>query len=298
MNNIQYIDRKTGNVLTEKVPGEKWLDWLYHNPVGKLALDWVVRRKFLSAWYGWYMDTHDSSKMIEGFIKCLNMKMDEVLRPLNDFKSFNDFFIRELVPGARTVDLNREAVVSPADGKVMAFEGFRGLDTFFAKGQEFSLDRFLQDKVLSSKYEGGTMMIIRLAPVDYHRFHFPAEGRVTRSRLINGDYYSVSPHAVKDMLSVYWENKREYCELRTENAGDILLCEVGATMVGSIVQTYTPDVVVGKGQQKGWFKFGGSTVVMLFEKGRVRVDEDILRNTISGYETSIKMGERVAMALG
>ncbi len=297
MQEIYFIDRSTGNKVREKVPGEKWLRWLYHNPVGRIGLDAVVKRKLLSSVYGWLMDSPDSKARIECFVKCLDIDMDEAVRPIRDYKSFNDFFIRELMPQARPVDLRREAVVSPADGKVMAFEGFKGLDTFFAKGQEFSLAKFLQDQTLVDKYADGTLMIIRLAPVDYHRFHFPAEGRPTISRLINGDYYSVSPHAVKDMLEVYWENKREYCELRTEVAGDILLCEVGATMVGSIRQTYTPDTRVGKGQQKGWFKFGGSTVVMLFEKGKVRVDEDIIRNTISGYETSVKMGEGVALAL-
>lgn len=297
MHELYFIDRKTGDKIREKVPGEKWLRWLYHNPAGRLGLEALVKKKILSSCYGWFMDSMESRKKIGPFIDALGIDMSEAVRPVRDYNSFNDFFIRELRPEARPVDLRREAVVSPADGRVMAFEGFKGLDTFFAKGQEFSLREFLQNQMLAEKYEGGTLMVIRLAPVDYHRFHFPAEGRPTLSRLINGSYYSVSPHAVKDMLKVYWENKREYCELRTEVAGDILLCEVGATMVGSIRQVYDPEQRVGKGQQKGWFKFGGSTVVMLFEKDKVRVDEDIIRNSISGYETSVKVGERVALAL-
>lgn len=298
MQEIYFIDRRTGEKLQEIVPGEKWLRWLYYNPLGRMALHWLVRRKLLSTWYGIIMSSPASRKKIEDFVQNTHINMDEVLRPVNDFESFNDFFIRELKPDARPIDFSSEVIVSPADGRMLAFEGIQGLDTFFAKGQEFSLDEFLQDKMLSAKYAGGTMLIIRLAPIDYHRFHFPAAGRITRSREIKGDYFSVSPYAVKNMLNVYWDNKREYSELRTEDAGDILLCEVGATMVGSIVQSYYPDTYVGKGQQKGWFKFGGSTVIMLFEKGRVRVDEDILRNTLVGYETSIKMGERIAISLG
>jgi len=139
-------------------------------------------------------------------------------------------------------------------------------------------------------------MIIRLAPADYHRFHFPADGRISNSKRIDGSYYSVSPYAVKKRKRIYWENTREYSVLSTASAGDILMCEVGATMVGSIVQSYTPDTDVEKGQEKGWFAFGGSTIIILFEKGRVRVDEDILENTKKGYETSMKMGERLAAA--
>ncbi|WP_320170132.1 phosphatidylserine decarboxylase [Maridesulfovibrio sp.] len=298
MKEIKYMDRKTGNVLKEKVPGAGWLKWLYHNPAGKLALDMLVKRKFISRWYGWLMDTPSSRNRITEFVRDLDIDMNEILKPLDQFSSFNDFFTRELKPGCRSVDLNSESIVSPADGKITAFADMDALHTFFVKGQEFSLDSFLQDRMLSKKYAGGAMMIIRLAPADYHRFHFPAEGRTTLTRQIDGDYCSVSPYAVKDRMRIYWENKREYSELRTETAGDILMCEVGATMVGSIVQKYIPDTITGKGQLKGWFKFGGSTVILLFEKDKIRVDEDIIRNTISGYETTVKVGERIALALG
>lgn len=297
MNYIEYIDRKTTAVRRETVPGEKWLQWLYYNPLGKLALHALVKRKCLSEWYGARMDTPASREKIAGFVQSLGIDMNEAQRSMDDFASFNDFFIRELKPGARPIDVDPAAVVSPADGKVMAFEGMRGLDSFFVKGQSFDLRAFLQDDALAQKYEGGTLAIIRLAPVDYHRFHFPAEGRISASRLIEGAYYSVSPYAVRNMLRVYWENKREYSVLHTANAGSVVLCEVGATMVGSIIQSYQPETQVAKGQEKGWFKFGGSTVVLLFEKDCVAMDEDILANTKRGLETSIKMGERIASAL-
>ena len=296
MKHIEYIDRKTGELRREIVPGERWLKWLYHNPLGKLALHGVVKKRLLSAWYGQKMDTPASRSRISQFVDALHIDMSEAVRPVDAYETFNDFFIRKLKPEARPVEMDPAAVVSPADGKLLAFEGIRGLDSFFVKGQSFSLEHFLQDEELSARYEGGTLLIIRLAPVDYHRFHFPADGRISPSTPIDGAYYSVSPHAVKKRLSVYWENKREYSTLHTQNAGDILLCEVGATMVGAIVQNYAPETAVRKGQEKGLFKFGGSTVIMLLEKGTVRVDADILANTKNGYETSIRMGERVATA--
>ncbi|MCP4348173.1 MAG: phosphatidylserine decarboxylase [Desulfobacterales bacterium] len=297
MKSIHYIDRKTGEIQQETVPGEKWLQWLYHNPLGKLALYSVGKRKFLTQWYGRKMDTPASGSKIANFVKSLQIDMNEAVHPVHEFTTFNEFFIRKLKSEARPINMNPDVIISPADGKVMAFDGIHGLDTFFAKGQEFSLEEFLQEQSLSDKYAGGTLLIIRLAPVDYHRFHFPADGRISQSTLINGEYYSVSPYAVKNRMKIYWENKREYSVLRTVNAGDILLCEVGATMVGSIIQSYTPGTDVEKGQEKGWFKFGGSTVIVLSEKGKIQTDRDITENTKNGYETSIKMGERLATVL-
>ncbi len=297
MKNIKYIDRKTGEIKQEIVPGEGWLRWLYYYPFGKLTLEMLVKRKFLTQWYGKKMDTAASRAKIPDFIKSLQIDMSEVLRPVHDFTTFNDFFIRELKPEARPINDNPEAIVSPADGKVMVFPEINRLDTFFAKGQEFSLEEFLQDQSLSSMYKGGALMIIRLAPADYHRFHFPADGRISRSKRIDGSYYSVSPYAVKKRMKIYWENTREYSVLSSASAGDILMCEVGATMVGSIVQSYTPDTDVKKGQEKGWFAFGGSTIIILLEKGKVQLDRDILENTEKGYETSIKMGEQLAFII-
>ncbi len=298
MKSIRYIDRTSGTLLKETVPGESWLQWLYHNPLGKLALHSVVKKKFITQWYGTKMDAPSSKAKIVDFVQSLRIDMGEAVLDINDFESFNDFFIRTLKPEARPIETEPSAIVSPADGKVLTFNGIQGLDSFFVKGQSFSLGSFLQDPALTEKYTDGTLIIIRLAPVDYHRFHFPADGTISGSTLINGDYLSVSPYAVKTNLNVYWENKREYSVLSTDNAGDILLCEVGATMVGSIIQNYTPDTQVQKGQEKGWFKFGGSTVIALLEKGKAEIDKDILYNTSKGFETSIKMGEHIATALG
>jgi len=296
MKSIEYIDRKSGEILQETVPGERWLRWLYHDPKGRLALNALVKRKVLSSFYGMLMDAPSSCSKIPEFVKSLGIDMSEAIRPVGDYDSFNDFFIRTLKPGARPIDTSPRSIVSPADGKVLAFEHMNGFDDFFVKGQSFNLNSFLQDAALAEKYADGTLMIFRLAPVDYHRFHFPADGRISATKAIKGAYYSVSPYAVKNMLRVYWENKREYSVLTTETAGDIVLCEVGATMVGSISQNYTPNVAVKKGQEKGWFTFGGSTVVMLLEKGKAKVDGDILANTRKGYESTIKLGERVAKA--
>ncbi|MBN2418185.1 MAG: phosphatidylserine decarboxylase, partial [Deltaproteobacteria bacterium] len=146
MESIRYINRKTGEMLQEIVPGEMWLKWLYYNPFGKVALQGLVKRKFVSQWYGRKMDKPASKAKIPGFIKSLQIDMSEVLCPANDFSTFNEFFIRRLKPEARPVDRKDDAIVSPADGKALGFSKVDGIDTFFAKGQEFSIKELLQDQ--------------------------------------------------------------------------------------------------------------------------------------------------------
>jgi phosphatidylserine decarboxylase len=145
---------------------------------------------------------------------------------------------------------------------------------------------------LLKKYHDGALLIIRLAPFDYHRFHFPVSGNVSPNQKINGDYYSVNPFALRKKAEIFCLNKREYTILSNPLFGDVVMAEVGATMVGSIVQTYKGSYV-NKGKEKGYFKFGGSTVVLLFEKSKIQIDKDFLINTSKGYETTVKMGERI-----
>jgi phosphatidylserine decarboxylase len=154
----------------------------------------------------------------------------------------------------------------------------------------------LNDARLAQKYRDGTLVIIRLAPFDYHRFHFPVGGNVSPITRVEGDYYSVNPLALRKMAEIFCLNKREFAILSNPLFGDVVMMEVGATMVGSMVQTYTGNAVK-KGEEKGYFKFGGSTVVLLFEKDKIRLDEDFLLNTSRGYETTVKQGERIGESM-
>jgi len=290
LDKIEYIDRKTNKILVENVPGESFLKFLYHNPFGKLPLELLVKRKYLSSFYGKLMDKKSSINKIEEFVKNNHIDMNESQKKIGEFTSFNDFFYRKLKPGTRKIE---GGVVSPADGKAIGFEKINDWDKFFVKGSEFCLGKYLNDKELWEKYRGGSMMVVRLAPADYHRYHFPANGKIGSRNKIDGYYYSVSPYAIKDNFGVFCENKRELTTLETSEYGDILISEIGATMVGGIEQTYTPNTDVKKGEEKGYFTFGGSSVLLLFEKGKVRIDDDILKNTKNGYETKVYMGEKI-----
>ena len=291
MESIKYIDRKDGQQKTEDVPGEGMLKWLYNTSSGKVALHVLLKRKSVSALGGWFMDSKLSAGRVQEFVTQNNIDLNEYrITDTKQFRTFNQFFYRKLKPDARPLGQN---IISPADGKLLAFQSLKNVSNFFIKGVEFTTMDFLQDEKLAKKYHDGAMLIVRLAPADYHRFHFPADGKISDSKQINGYYFSVSPLALKKSLEIFCQNLREYSILSNEKYGDILISEVGATMVGGITQTYTPDSEIKKGDEKGYFSFGGSTLVLLFEKDKITFDQDLLQNTQKGLETAIKMGESI-----
>ncbi len=291
METISYIDRTSGTTKIENVPGKGMLKWLYSSATGKVALHVLFKRKIVTVLGGWYMDSKLSKNRIQSFVNEHNINLNECqISDASAFPTFNHFFYRKLKPDVRPIGNN---LVSPADGKILVFQTPNDVSSFFIKGTEFTLESFVKNKKLARKYKDGAMAIVRLAPADYHRYHFPASGKASESVKINGHYFSVSPLALRNSLRIFCENKREHCTLTTQNYGNILIMDVGATMVGSIIQTYTPNSEVAKGSEKGYFAFGGSTLVLLFEKDKIIFDKDLIANTKKGLETSILMGENI-----
>lgn len=289
-NPIQFRDRK-GNIQTEATPGSGFLNFLYgRNPFGKLGLWLLVKRKFFSVRFGKYMSSKRSTKKVQPFIEKYELDMSPYVIPEDGFQSFNDFFYRKIKPEARPIG---EGLICPADGRVLAFQNINDTQKFFIKGSEFSLSSFLRHKELAKKYEGGSMVIVRLAPVDYHRYHFPCDGTVSEDTVIKGYYYSVSPLALRKNLQIFLENQRVYCTQTSGQFGDVLYADIGATLTGSILNTFQPGEFYVKGSEKGYFAFGGSTVVLLLEKGKVKFSADLLKNTSEGMETYVRMGEGI-----
>ena len=288
---IKFIDRKTGDFITETPPAEGLLKFLYDNPFGKTTVLPLAKRKYISIAYGKKMDKPKSVNKIDRFVKQLNINMDESEKSISEFSSFNDFFYRKLKPTARPIG---NGFVSPGDGKLLAFENIAEVRNFFVKGREFTLPDFLNNKELAEKHKNSSMYILRLAPNDYHRFHFPYDGLVSEITKIKGHFYSVSPYALaSNFAKVFCENKREYCILNSEEKGNIIIAPVGATMVGSIIETYQPNTHIKKGDEMGYFKFGGSTIVIFIDKNKLKIDSDILENTKNHNETFVKMGEKI-----
>lgn len=288
---IQYIDRKTGRVCIEKVFGERILELLYGDGLVSRIFYYtllpLLSHSFLvSHIYGYLKKLPSSRSQIEPFIREYGIDTTEFAEA--EFRSFNDFFIRKLKPDCRPIVFDPHRAALPADGRYLVYPVF---DRFFVKGQEFSLESFLQDPVLARRFAEGSMLIARLCPVDYHRFHFPCDGVASSAKLINGPLYSVNPIAIRKRVAILSENKRMVTEIDTKSFGTILYVEIGATSVGSIRQTYPPNASVCKGQEKGYFEFGGSCIVLLFEKGRIAFDSDLIENTKKGFETLCHFGE-------
>jgi phosphatidylserine decarboxylase len=293
---IRYFHRAKQVVETEQVYGEGWLRWTYGNPLGRLALELLVKRWVASAYYGWRMNMRASANKVLPFIVDYDLDVDEFAKSQFTFKSFNDFFYRALKPGARPVAGGDRVAVLPADGRHLALPNVDAAAGFYVKGQRFDLSSFLGDADLAGKFAGGAMIISRLCPVDYHRFHFPVTGTPGEPRLINGFLYSVSPIALRRKLDYLWQNKRMVTLVESPVFGQVLMCEIGATMVGSIFQSFLPGRAVAKGEEKGLFKFGGSCVITLFQPGRIKLDADLVRHGAEGLEVYARMGERLGVA--
>jgi len=293
---IRYFHRAKKTIETEQIYGESWLRWTYESGLGGMALNLFVKRVLLSRYYGWRMNWKFSAQKILPFIAQYDLDVDEFAKGPFSFKTFNQFFYRALKPGARPVAPGDTVAVLPADGRHLAFQNVDATDGFYAKGQKFSLGSFLGDASLAGQFVGGPMLISRLCPVDYHRFHFPVAGQPGEPRLINGALYSVSPIALRRNLAYLWENKRMVTLVDSPQFGRVAVCEIGATMVGTIAQTFVPGRLVAKGDEKGLFKFGGSCVVTLFQPGKIKFDADLLEHSAQQREVYAKMGERLGVA--
>lgn len=294
MDNIVYIDRSTGKQCIEKVYGGAALNLLYGKSIlskvlGAPLVYALCRYPFFSSFYGFLQKQTWSKRKIKPFIDYFQLDTAEFLNPVSSFTSFNDFFIRKLKPAARPI-ADCPAII-PADARYFFHQDIHLSDGFLVKGQKFDLVTLLGNKELAVRYERGSMVMARLCPTDYHRFHFPCDNIPSATQFLNGWLYSVNPIALKQDIHIFTQNKRTLCELATPHFGKVLFLEIGATNVGSIHQTYTPDHFQEKGIEKGYFSFGASSLIILFEPERIRFDNDLLEATQQGLEIRCLMGQ-------
>ncbi|PAW75622.1 MAG: phosphatidylserine decarboxylase [Pedosphaera sp. Tous-C6FEB] len=276
--------------------GERSLRWIYGNPLGRLALHAVAKRAFFSRWYGRRMDAPASRAKVAPFIWEYQVDTSEFAAPPATFLTFNEFFYRKLKSSARPISGDAHTAVFPADGRHLGFQDVSQVEGIFVKGQVFTLSDLLQDTGLALRYQRGAMVLSRLCPVDYHRYHFPVGGMATEPSLINGWLYSVNPLALRQNIRIFTENKRAITRIDSPEFGQVLMLEVGATCVGSFEYTFKPNTRVQKGAEKGYFKFGGSSTITLFEPGRVRLAEDLIEQTAQHRELYARMGDSLGVA--
>jgi len=293
---IRYYDRYTRTVKTEQVFGERWLRFAYENPGGRFFVWLLARRGVFSKWYGRKMNKRESALRILPFVAKYDVNVDEFAKSPFDYKTFNEFFYRALKPDARPIAPGENVAVFPADGRHLAFQDIQAAAGFYVKGSTFSFAELLGDDALAEKFAGGAMVISRLCPVDYHRFHFATDGVPGEPRLIDGWLYSVSPLALRRRLRYLIENKRVVTLVESSRFGTVAMVEVGATNVGSIQQSFVPGRPVEKGVEKGLFAFGGSCVITIFQRGRITFDADVVAQSAEQLETYARMGDRLGVA--
>ncbi|KAF8055577.1 phosphatidylserine decarboxylase-domain-containing protein [Lyophyllum atratum] len=295
--NIIVQNRMTGQLEEEKmqVYVRLGIRLLYKGATSRMEGGRARRLlKSLSVKQGIKYDAPQSALDIPTFIAFHGLNMNEILDPLDSFKTFNQFFYRKLKPTARPIEQpdNPYRLVSAADCRLMCFASVEEATRLWIKGREFTVGRLLGDtyKDQAERYNGGALAIFRLAPQDYHRFHSPVEGRIGPMTVISGEYYTVNPQAIRSSLDVYGENVRKIVPIDSPHFGRVMAVCIGAMMVGSIKTTVNEGDYVQKGQEFGYFAFGGSTIVVLFEKDRVEWDEDLLINGRAALETLVRVG--------
>lgn len=285
---MKCIDRD-GNEIDQNETQNKVLSFLYQTRPGRCLLS-ILIRPWVSKITGFFLNLPVSRWMIGPFVR----KNDIDLSQYEDreYCSYNDFFTRRIKEGARKIDEQRDHLIAPCDSKLSVYtieEDAR----FCIKDTLYSMDSLLRSKKLASRYEGGQLLVFRLTVDDYHRFCYVDDGVKTRNYHIPGVFHTVNPLA-NDVYPIYKENTREFSILKSENFGKMLIMEVGALLVGKIVNYHEKTKVI-RGQEKGRFEFGGSTIILCLEKGRALIDSDILNNSANGIETVVKMGERIGM---
>ena len=285
---MKYIDRM-GNVTVEENDQDKLLRHLYNDRGGRLCLR-VLVSPWISKMAGRLLNTGFSARFVGDFVE--KNRIDLSICEKQKFSSWNDFFTRRLRQGERSVDEREKVLVSPCDGKLSVYRIDKN-SRFWIKDTEYTVEQLLRNKSLAERYLGGYALVFRLTVDDYHHFCYPADGKKSDNVVVPGIFHTVNPVA-NEVYPIYRENAREYTLLKTEKFGTVLMMEVGAMMVGKITNVEKKSVSVKKGQEKGWFEFGGSTIILLLQHGKVRLDYDLIENTENGYETVVRMGERIS----
>ena len=304
--NIIVQDRLSGELMEEKmqVYVRLGIRLLYQGARSRMEGARVKRMlKNMSVKQGVKFDSPSSAREIPTFIAFHNLNTDEIRDPLDSFKTFNEFFYRKLKPDARPNEEpdNPARLVSGADCRMMAFPTVTEATKIWIKGRDFSVSRLLGEAAkdvsnIEAYQNGGALAIFRLAPQDYHRFHCPADATVGRPTYISGQYYTVNPMAIRSSIDVYGENIRVVVPFHSRCFGTFYAVCIGAMMVGSTVLTVKEGDKVKRGDEFGYFKFGGSTIVLLFEQGRVEWDQDLLDNSKAAIETLVRVGMGVGRA--
>lgn len=278
---------RNGTIVEAASLQDSVLAGLYGHVPGRI-LARLLASPAVSELAGAFLDSGLSKALIPWFIRRYSIDMADYER--KEYASYNDFFTRRLAKGARRLDACPEALVSPCDSRVTVYR-IDGECEFTIKHTRYTVQSLLRDHRLAARYAGGYVWVFRLCVEDYHRYIYVDDGRVSAPVRIPGVLHTVNPVA-NDHFPIYKENTREYCTIKSEHFGRLLQMEVGAMLVGEI-RNHDRGCRVRRGWEKGRFSFGGSTVILMTQKGAALPDPDILENSRRGWETKVRLGERV-----
>ena len=285
------IKDRNGEIVVTNEKQNILLKKLYGTVCGRVILK-ALTAPAVSKAAGAFMDSRLSVPLIKRFIKSSGIDTSQYV--MKKFRSYNEFFTRRVKRGMRPIDRMPSHFISPCDSKLTVYKIGKS-SVFRIKGSRYRVSDLIQNDFLAQRYEGGYCMIFRLEVDDYHRYCYIDSGTKTENTFINGELHTVNPIALEH-YNIYKRNCREYTVLHTENFGDVVQVEVGAMMVGRIVNRHGAAEVV-RGEEKGKFEFGGSTIVLLVQEDMIRIDDDILRNSAENIETVVKYGEKVAASV-
>jgi phosphatidylserine decarboxylase len=276
---IKVFDLFSKKIFDEQIPAESLLRFLYEaNSFTAFGVKMIFAKfPLISKLVGFWMKMPWTKRNILPFVNKYGVNLEDFEE--KNYENFNDFFIRKLKTGARKI--SSESIICPCDGRHFFYKDLSEKNSFYVKGKNFSLETLLKDKNLAAKYLDGSMIISRLAPVDYHRFHFPVDGKIEEIKPINGFLYSVNPLALRTNPSLITENKRTLIKINSTNC---------ATNVGSIHLSAKTLKNYKKGDELGFFSFGGSMVITLFEKDTVNFSEKLTKLTKENVEVFMQFG--------
>ncbi len=281
------IKNRKGEIVVTNEKQNNLLKKLYGTVRGRKILKFLTQ-PFVSKIVGVFMDSGLSVFMIKRFIK--SSGIDTSQYNMIKFRSYNDFFTRTIKPEMRPIDYNENHLISPCDSKLSVYKINKD-SIFRIKDSYYRVADLVTNEFLARRFINGWCMIFRLEVDDYHRYCYIDGGEKTNNFFIQGQLHTVNPIALR-RYNIYKRNSREYTIMHTDNFGDVVQVEVGAMMVGRICNHHS-EYRFNRGEEKGMFQFGGSTIVLIFEENSVVPDEDILANTASGYETVVKYGEKI-----
>lgn len=292
---IRIWNRTESREEIEKVYGNEWVKRLYGTRFGQWVTDRFLSRRLISTFIGYYESSTFSRSKINRFISEFSIPMSEFEE--GPFSSFNEFFIRKFKPGQRPIISDPSVMPAFAEARYLGFEKVDLDRTYPVKNLLLTPARLLGGEERAQPFVGGPMLIARLCPTDYHRFHFPDSGRIRTHDRLPGAFHSVNPLALQYRKDIFLINERQVTFLDTENFGPLAYVEVGALCVGKIIQTHSLEGAFIRGEEKGYFLFGGSTVIVLGQAGKWKPDSDLLERTGQGQEVLVRLGDRVASRL-